>query len=255
MRVVIVLCLLGWLAACGGPLPVGLSALPPRFSDADPHPWPGRSPAEYPVHGIDASRWQGAIDWTVARRAGVNFAFLKATEGGDLLDPRFAEYWSGARQAGVARGAYHFFYFCTPAAVQARWFIANVPREAGSLPPVLDLEWNPFSPTCTFRPPPEVVRSEARIFIDMVTRHYGQAPVIYTTVDFWHENDIAALGGDTWLRSVAGHPAQVYPGARWTFWQYTATGLASGIEGEVDLNAFAGSPAAWQAWYSRRSVR
>ncbi|WP_226782996.1 glycoside hydrolase family 25 protein [Oceaniglobus trochenteri] len=262
MRIFLFLVLGFTLLACGGPRsapPTAGSGFPaairPQFQDADPHPWDGPSPNSHAVHGIDASRWQGNIDWPRARQGGVNFAWLKATEGGDVIDPKFRDYWEGARQAGVVPGAYHFFYFCTPAAVQARWFIANVPRQAGSLPPVLDLEWNHRSPTCRLRPDPAVVRREARIFIDIVTRHYGQRPVIYTTPDFWDRNDIAALGEEVWLRSVAGHPSKVYPGARWSFWQYTSTGLAQGIEGEVDLNAFAGSARAWQGWLAARAVR
>ncbi len=251
------------LAGCGqprgdtarlpAPRPVG-AVTRPNFTDSNPYDWPARSPAAYPVHGVDVSRWQGDIDWPSLRANGVNFAFIKATEGGDLLDPRFSEYWSGAARAGIARGAYHFYYFCRPAAEQARWFMNHVPRAAGALPPVLDLEWNHLSPTCTFRPPPEEVRSEARIWLDMVARHYGQRPIIYTTPDFWSRNDIGALGEEVWLRSVAGHPSQVYPGARWTFWQYSGTGRIAGVRGDIDLNVFAGSPDQWASWLRSRTI-
>jgi lysozyme len=193
---------------------------PARFGDAAPHPWQGRAPATYAVHGIDASRFQGAIDWPVARAAGVNFAYLKATEGGDLLDPKFQDYWRGAARAGVARGAYHFYYHCRPAAEQARWFIRNVPRVRGALPPVLDMEWTPFSPTCTIRPDGAIVRREAGIFMDAIEAHYGQRPVIYTSVDFWEDNQMWLLRGhDFWLRSVAAHPQDLYAGHHWAFWQ------------------------------------
>ena len=78
-----------------------------------------------PIHGIDVSRWQGKIDWALVRAAGTQFAFIKATEGGDHLDPRFTENWYGAAQAGVPRGAYHFMYWCRPAHEQAAWFAAT----------------------------------------------------------------------------------------------------------------------------------
>jgi lysozyme len=235
--------------------PPGLSPItPPNFSDSKPFDWPARSPAAYSVHGIDLSRWQAEVDWSTARENGVSFAFIKATEGGDMFDPRFFDHWQGAGRAGVARGAYHFYYFCTPAADQARWFISHVPRAAGALPPVLDLEWNHLSPTCTIRPPADVVRREARIWMDMVHRHYGQRPIIYTTPDFWERNDVSDWGEEVWLRAVAGHPSQVYPGARWTFWQYSGTGRIPGIRGNVDLNAFAGTPAQWSAWRGSRML-
>ncbi|MGC1487958.1 MAG: GH25 family lysozyme [Albidovulum sp.] len=247
------------LAACGGGakmhrLPVA-SGIPGTFGDSDPHDWQGRAPVNYPVHGIDVSRWQGDINWPVVSRASIAFAYLKATEGGDHIDPRFKDHWRGARRAGLPRGAYHFFYFCTPAAQQARWYIRNVPREAGSLPPVLDIEWNHTSRTCRTRPDAKTVRAEIRTFQRIVAAHYGQRPVIYTTVDFWQANDLALLGGEEfWLRSVAGHPSKVFPGARWSFWQYTGTGVVPGIGTSVDINAFAGSPEAWASWLARRQL-
>ena len=221
----------------------------PRFGDLAPVDWAGRAPSAYPVHGIDVARYQGEIDWRRARNAGVSFAYIKATEGGDYLDPMFKDHWQGAGRAGVRRGAYHFYYFCRPAEEQARWFIRNVPPGAGDLPPVLDLEWNHTSPTCTKRPPANIVRAEARKFLSILERHYGQRPIVYTTPEFYRTTGIGRLRGTQfWLRSVAAHPSKVYPGARWTFWQYTGTGVIPGISGPVDINVFAGSPDAFRSW-------
>lgn len=247
------------LAACGGPAgepPAAPGVLfPANFRDADPVDFGRGGPARYPVQGIDAARFQKSIDWNRARANGVNFAFIKATEGGDLLDPAFKDHWAGAGRAGLWRGAYHFYYFCTAPEVQARWFIRNVPRTRGALPPVLDMEWNPFSPTCaTVRPPGAEVRAQMRTWLRLVEAAYGQRPIIYTTPKFYRENDLGRFKGyDFWLRSTAKTPAEAYPGQPWRFWQYSATGLIPGIAGEVDLNAFNGSPAAWQAWVAART--
>ena len=255
----VALLLLTALAACGGGGRDGSTArpvqgIPASFSAADPHPWPrGFAPSDHPVHGLDVSRFQGDIDWTRAREAGVSFAFLKATEGGDRVDPTFRHNWRATRHAGIPRGAYHFFYYCRPASEQAAWFIKNVPAEAGALPPVLDMEWNGTSPTCRLRPPPETVRKEAAVFLSALTRHYGQRPIIYTTVDFWERNEMWRLKGyEFWLRSVAAHPSDNYDGHQWTFWQYTGTGLVPGVDGKVDINAFRGSTAQWAAWLQKR---
>jgi lysozyme len=222
-----------------------------NFGDADPHPWDSRPPQSYPVHGTDVARFQSSIDWPTARANGVNFVFIKATEGGDLVDPMFREHWQGAARAGIEHGAYHFWYHCRPAAEQAAWFIRNVPR--GGLPPVLDLEWTPFSPTCTIRPPAATVRREAQIFMDALTRHYGQKPIIYTSIDFYEDNELRKLTGyDFWLRTVAAHPSQKYPDQKWTFWQYTSTGLIPGAAGKMDINVFNGSAAQWKEWLARR---
>ncbi len=253
------------LAACGGAQapksPVGqLSASqsraagpPASFADTDPHPWGARSPADYPVKGIDVSRFQGPIDWPAVAASGVGFAFVKATEGGDRVDPFYRDNIKSARRAGVPAGPYHFFYHCRPADEQARWFIKHAPRLPGALPPVLDIEWTPTSPTCTVRRDAATIRDEMATFLRIVGAHYGQRPVIYATLDFFHDNDLARLGPqDFWLRSVAAHPGQTYPGQPWTFWQHTSTGLVPGITGVADINAFAGSAEAWQAWLAAR---
>ena len=259
MRAGLALAGLGLLAACGGgtqryanvrpAAPVSLFA--PGFGDAKPVAWPGRTPRDHAVHGIDISRWNQGIDWRAAQASGVSFAYIKATEGGDHADPEFNNHWFAARRAGMPRGAYHFWYHCRGGAEQARWFIRNVPREADALPPVLDLEW-PKSRNCPTRPDGAHVRREATIFLDMLERHYGQRPLVYTTPDFYKDTDLGRLDAEFWLRAVADHPSNVYPGQRWSFWQYTGTGLIEGIPGKVDINAFHGSPGQWADWLARR---
>ncbi|WP_414707009.1 GH25 family lysozyme, partial [Rhizobium sp. UBA1881] len=73
-------------------------------------PFSPPSLADYPIQGIDISHHQGAIDWSaLAAQPNVRFAIMKATEGGDHRDTRFAENWQAAKNAGIVRGAYHFF--------------------------------------------------------------------------------------------------------------------------------------------------
>jgi lysozyme len=63
-----------------------------RLRDAKPHT--GVAAAHtMPVQGIDVSYWQGNIDWEAARAAGIDFVFIKATEGGDHIDPKFRDNW------------------------------------------------------------------------------------------------------------------------------------------------------------------
>ncbi|MEE9052168.1 GH25 family lysozyme [Brucella melitensis] len=228
----------------------------PRFGDRDPHEWTGKTPWHYPIHGTDVSKYQSDVDWSAVRASGISFAFIKATEGGDRVDERFNEHWSGTREARLPRGAYHFYYFCRPAIEQARWYIQNVPREQSALPPVLDMEWNPHSPTCKLRPNAAVVRREMRTFLQAVEKHYGKRPVIYTTVDFFDDNDLRQLSEyPFWLRSVAGHPDEKYGPRPWTFWQYTGTGSILGIRGDADINTFAGDSASWKKWLESNKVR
>src|SRR5215212_8685170 len=73
----------------------------------------------YPVQGIDVSAHQRRIDWVRLSRQGVDFSYIKATEGCYFRDKRFIENWNGAARAGIRRGACHFFTLCKPGAEQA----------------------------------------------------------------------------------------------------------------------------------------
>ncbi|RRI03510.1 muramidase [Mesorhizobium tamadayense] len=218
------------------------------FRDAKPINFGRSSPRHLAVHGVDVSRWQGNINWQKLRGQGANFAYIKATDGGDHLDPMFAKNWRGANAAGLKRGAYHFFYWCRTAGEQADWFIRNVPRVAGALPPVIDVEWNGDS-SCRRRPSREKVLEKMQVFMDKLERYYGQRPIIYTSPDFYRDNLRGAfLDYPFWLRAVAAHPSRVYPGRRWLFWQYSGSGLSRGVSGRIDLNVFHGDERQWRAW-------
>lgn len=211
------------------------------------------TPSDYAVHGIDLSRYQGDVDWLKAKHGGVQFAWIKATEGGDHLDPMFYSNWYAAKAAGVPRGAYHFWYFCRPVDEQLAWFIANVPNDPDALPIVLDMEWNNESKTCRRRPPADELLRDIQYFVDGAERHYGKRPVIYTSVDF-HEDVLDGYfnGHHLWVRSVAGHPSLRYGNRRWTFWQYTAEGTVPGVDGPVDRNAFVGTQNDWRLFLDGR---
>ncbi|QOG08334.1 glycoside hydrolase family 25 protein [Aureimonas sp. OT7] len=216
----------------------------------------GERPDHYPVHGIDISKYQGTVDWRAAKAGGVEFVYIKATEGGDRLDERFHENWRGARDAGIPHGAYHFFYWCRPGIEQARWFIKNVPQDALSLPPVLDVEWTPHSPTCTRRPDRAEMLREMSAFMDALERHYGMRPIIYAPIDIHRDRLVGTYPNHRfWLRAVADHPDNVYEARDFHFWQYTATGTVAGIDGDVDRNAFSGSRQEWQKWLSSHTRR
>jgi len=189
------------------------------------------------VTGIDVSHYQGVIDWPRVARAGVAFAYIKATEGGDYVDKDFASNWQGAAAAGIPRGAYHFFKPCKSGSAQAKNFMARVPKDQWALPPVLDVE---DTSTCVSKAAPSDVVAEIGAFLEAVEAHYGCRPLIYTTPEY----EAAMLGGKLegerfWARSI--HVPPMYRQASWVLWQYHHMGRRDGIDGPVDLNAFRGS--------------
>jgi lysozyme len=229
--------------------------LHPKFGDYKPFDFPNRQPTDYAVHGTDTSRWQPEIAWGKVQKSGISFAFIKATEGGDVLDKSFRENFAKAKAAGVPRGAYHFYYFCTAPEVQAKWYLRHIPKDAGAMPPVLDAEWNHVSKTCPGKPSAAKVRKDLAVWLNIVEKGTGKRPIIYTTPDFYDDNDMGRFEGyDFWLRSTAAHPSERYPHERWTFWQYTGTGKIPGISGRADINVFRGSEADWRKWLAKHKV-
>ena len=195
------------------------------------------------VSGIDVSHHQGRIDWPQVAGAGVSFAWLKATEGGDFVDPAFLRNWAGARAVGIPVGAYHFYRRCKGGREQAENLLRLLPPEGLQLPPVLDVEDMAGCPVGT--PPLDPVH-EIAAFLDAVEARAGCRPILYVTPAF----DAAYLEGEFrdesfWVRSIL-----VPPGFRrdsWDFWQYHNLGRRAGIAGPVDLNAGRGDEAGLRA--------
>lgn len=241
---------LSLLAAAAFAVLGGCVALDNYPSKGDARPHPGVAAAhQYPIHGIDISRWQGEIDWNAVKAAGTRFVYMKATEGGDHVDPTFRRNWEGARRAGIARGAYHFVFWCRPAHEQAVWFKQQIPNDPDALPPVLDVEWNGHSRTCPQKIDRELAREKIALMLTELEQLTGKKPVIYTDITFHRE----VLEGQFnnypyWIRSTAALPETRYNNRPWAFWQFTTTGRVPGIRGDVDRNAFFGSESQFAGW-------
>ena len=194
----------------------------------------GWHPSErrYPVQGIDVSHHQGPIDWRRLPGQGVDFAYIKATEGGDFRDRRFDENWAAARAAGVARGAYHFFTLCRSGAEQAANFIAAVPAEPDALSMAVDLE---YFGNCSSRLSREAFHVELAAFIRLVEARYRKPVLLYLTEEFDRAYGVSArVRRPLWLRSLIREPG--FGGRPWRVWQVSNFRRLEGIDGRVDWN-------------------
>ena len=208
------------------------------------------SPARYPVRGVDVSSHNGEIDWPVLSAQDISFVYMKATEGSDFIDRRFAYNYAEAQKTALRVGAYHFWSYTSAGKTQAENYINTVPRIPHMLPPVIDVEllgkreWDP--------PAPEEVRAELSDMIALLTAHYGGPPVLYASAHAYrvYLMDGAFSGCDIWIRDVVKEP-RLPDGRAWTFWQYTDTarlpGYVGGIE-HIDMNVFCGSAAEFAAY-------
>jgi lysozyme len=197
----------------------------------------------FPIQGIDVSNHQGKIDWLEVKKQGVDFAYIKATEGGDFRDKQFLNNWQGAEKAGITRGAYHFFTFCKNGREQAQNFLQTVPKTRKTLPPVIDLE---FGGNCRLRSTKSGVLTELKQLTDILEEHYHQQPIIYATQSAYD----TFLSGNfpkhqIWIRDIWRQPT-LKDGRKWTFWQYANRGSIKGINGFIDLNVFDGNQQQFQ---------
>lgn len=206
-------------------------------------------PEGYPIHGIDVSKYQHTIAWEEVsamqvKNIRLGFAFIKATEGIGNTDPHFKRNWKRSKEAGIFRGAYHFFIGSKDGKMQAENFISKVELEPRDLPPVLDIEQlNGASPA--------QLRKEAKRWLETAENYYGVRPIIYTNVDFYNRH----LGKDfdaypLWVAHYY-QPEQPRIGRGWIFWQHSDKGRVNGITQPVDFNVFSGDSAEFEQWLIR----
>jgi lysozyme len=198
----------------------------------------------YPIHGMDVSHYENTIPWDQVKTEGLSFAYIKSTEGGDYVDPDFQTNWQGAAGAGMAEGAYHFYNFCKTGAEQAANFIKTVPRTAGALPMVIDLE---ESADCTTWPAQADFLVQLSSFVGQVKAVYGLTPILYINLSIYDR--YLSNGAGAAYRLWIADPSHVKPdmpaGVGWTFWQYSWHGTVAGIGSEVDLDVFNGDAQAF----------
>jgi lysozyme len=196
-----------------------------------------------PVAGIDVSDHQGSVDWNAVKQAGKFFAFIKATDGITWTDPDFATNWSGAKAAGLLRGAYHFYETNDDPTAQAENFLNAVQLEAGDLPPVVDIEKLHSGGSVS-----QVVK-DLQTWLDVVEKATGRMPIIYTDRSFWASLGTSAFGlYPLWIAEYGVQSPSLPAGwASWTFWQFSESGTVAGVSGSVDLDVFNGSIAELKA--------
>lgn len=197
-------------------------------------------PDQWEVFGVDVSSYQGEVDWTVLAEQGVEFAFIKATEGSTLQDRQFRSNWEGAQTAGIRPGAYHFLSYDSPGETQAENFINQVPVTQGALPPVVDIEF--YGSYLENLPDQEHVHAILDPLLERLEEHYGVKPILYVTYRSYYRYLAGEGYGDypIWCSSLTVFP--LLP--RWDFWQYSHTARLDGYTGSqqhIDLNIFRGS--------------
>lgn len=188
------------------------------------------SRATYPVQGIDVSEANGAIEWPVAKGAGVDFGYAVATRGHNVRDRAFQANWDAMAAAGVRRGAIHVFSFCQPGGDQADAFNTVVPQVDDALPAAIDIA---YDDACPARPDRDRLVAEVAEAARRIEAH-TRMPVLLK-VSRAVEDDYrlgAAMKRNLW--AVGNFLRPNYTARPWRLWRASDLRRVDGIEGPVN---------------------
>jgi GH25 family lysozyme M1 (1,4-beta-N-acetylmuramidase) len=181
------------------------------------------------INGIDVSSYQDGTYKT----AGLDFAFVKATEGTTYVNPKQKAEVDRARKAGLVLGFYHFLH---PGHIwaQAAYFVDQCLSVPGDL---LVVDWE----TCPDKNHASNEEKDQFLKIVRELRPKGHKIGLYCNTDYWLNVDKTSGCGDFLWIAAPGvtHPPIRHP---WLFWQ---NGIRGGIDS--DLCAFP-TRASLKAW-------
>ena len=188
--------------------------------------------------GVDVSSYQANIDMNKLKEQSIKFIYIKATEGSNKQDDRFAENWENAKKEELLSGAYHFFSYDSEGRTQAENFIKTVGTDIkGRLIPAVDVEY--YGNKEQNPPNKEDVVRELKVFLEMIEKEYGIRPLIYTRTEIYDKY----LKGEfeeykKWISSFYTPISWNYKDD-WYIWQYLNRGELDGYTGGekyIDLN-------------------
>lgn len=141
------------------------------------------------ILGVDVSRWQQKVDWALLRSKGVEFAFIKATQGDYRVDPMLEKHLKGANDASMITGLYHWDDPNIPSLRQWEYFDIHTRGMAFNMI-ALDMEqdwqswteWSQKKITRRFDPTKLSIHSRE---VDAIFQHNLDKPVVIYTRQTW----------------------------------------------------------------------
>ena len=203
----------------------------------------------YPIAGIDLSAHNGVPDFDSIASAGIDFVYLKASEGVSFRDASFLRNYSQTRKYGLTVGAYHFFRFDCDGRGQAFNLMKAIEGCRLDMPLVIDIEeaGNPANHST------ELIISRLETMVSYL-KAYGYPVMIYTNKNGYtrfikpaYEQTDSETGSGTelWICSFTNPPL---PHRQWSMWQHSHKARVPGVKGNVDINTFNGDRSAWFSW-------
>lgn len=191
--------------------------------------------------GIDVSFYQGEINFEELSDSNHKYLYIRAGEGGNAVDSRFSENVKGAESEQLNYGCYYYVTAknVSEAESQAEHFASLISGLSYSLRPAMDFE--DLSGLSV-----EETNEIALSFLKKLEELTGVTPAIYSdayAVETRWSSELAPY--PLWVADYAHLPEpEQYTLPKndvWTVWsgyQYSDSGMISGIDGNVDLDLF-----------------
>ncbi len=186
--------------------------------------------------GIDVSKWQGDIDFSKLKSAGVEFVIIRigsstGINGENFIDSKFIQNIKNANSVGIPMGVYFYSYANSVdrAISDAKWIIENIKDYKVELPIAFDWEnWGSFN---TYELSFFGLTNMAKRFMDTV-KDAGYDAMLYSSKTYL-ENIWMSVDYPVWLAHYTKNTN--YAGA-YSYWQICSNGRVDGINGDVDID-------------------
>jgi GH25 family lysozyme M1 (1,4-beta-N-acetylmuramidase) len=224
------------------------------------------------ILGIDVCHWDTNINWGTLKSSGVEFVFIKATQGNYLTDPMLNKYCADANKAGLIVGLYHWCDPIVSASSQAAYFLKAI---SGLTYHMISLdveqqwadwsEWSKHKITKVFSS--NQISENGRLIAAAVKSAIKTPAAVYTSS--WFINEYAPTAVN-WLKDyplwlahypyksgristtwdsfkTTNKPTIAAPSmpkgiTQWTFWQFTGDKfILPGADSALDVNYYNGT--------------
>ena len=186
------------------------------------------------TRGIDVSEWQGEINWSQVKQAGIDFAFVRLFHGTGYTDKMADTNLTHAEAAGVPTGTYVYSTATTASGAlqEAKLAIEKMQGHKISYPVVFDMEYSGTQWLSASD------KAQLALTFCNEVKKAGYYPMVYCNT-YWYDTQIdwSSLSGlDVWIARygdrILAPDASRYS---YTIWQSTDGAVANGLNSTKGL--------------------
>lgn len=194
------------------------------------------SPSSEPIYaGIDVSGYQGNINYSKVKQAGIEIVYMKSSEGSNYVDSHFERNYTEAKRNGLKVGVYHFLTArsVAQAETQAQFFVSLISGK--NIDCKLAMDFESFGNLNK-----QQINEIAIAFINKVRELSQKDVVVYSnTYDATYIFEGEVTEYPLWVAQYGvSEPQDNGNWTSWVGWQYADDGEVNGINARVDMNRF-----------------